>query len=167
MRQRPRRKASAGSFSPASRDSSYFFQENRISLIYGFPVDMHTAFIRARGIKAFCTGVSVVKLRSVFQRIYRRIDRVPQFMTQGRAQIVNNKRIAFFYVSASASAFCYRKSDFTHYVIHLQYSIVFRRRSRSKHFLYNTGASSLLFFISSDSSAFLLTSSGAWNEGTA
>ena len=81
-------------------------------------MNMHTAFIRAHGVKAFRTGIPVIKLRSVFQCIYRRIDRVPQFMAQRRAQIVDNKDVAFFYISASASAFCYCKFYFTHSAYH-------------------------------------------------
>ena len=68
---------------------------------------MHLAFIRAHGIKAFRTDIPVIKLRSVFQCIYQRINYIPQFMTQGRAQIVDNKDVAFFYISASASALYY------------------------------------------------------------
>ena len=35
-------------------------------LLYGFPMNVHPAFIRAHGIKALRTGIPVIKLRSVF-----------------------------------------------------------------------------------------------------
>lgn len=89
-----------------------------VSLLHRFPVNMHSAFIRTHGVKAPGAGCSVIENSTVLQRIYRRIDRIPQLMAQGRTQIIHDKGIACFHISTSASAFRYSQFYFAHDILH-------------------------------------------------
>ena len=68
-------------------------------------MDNDSSAVGASGVKAGGSGLSVVQIAAVLQDAYVGVNGVPQFMAQGRAEILHNKFITGFEIPAAASAF--------------------------------------------------------------
>ena len=74
-------------------------------LCYCLAMDDDSAAVGASCVKAGGSGLSVVQVAAVLQDADVRVNRVPQFMAQGRTEILHNKFITGLEMPAAAAAF--------------------------------------------------------------
>ena len=77
-----------------------------------FAVDTHPALIRAADVKGPGPALTLVQVGPVLQGNEVRVHPVPQFVAQGRAEILHHKGVARLVAAGAAAAFGNGQFDF-------------------------------------------------------
>jgi len=79
-----------------------------------FAVDDHPTLVGADGIKGLCPGGVLVQVGSVLQSKHVGVNDIPQFVAQGRAQVLHNEFLPSPKIAATAIAFGDGELDLWH-----------------------------------------------------